>query len=199
MLTISLVFFVILMCIITIPIIAFFLYCNYRFMEKCGEEGWKGLIPFYSTWIKIHIAGLNWWYIFFIVGASVLVIDAGVGLRLLCNIIMVFVYSLLNYNLCKKINNGKNPLIFDTLLLTFLPYIYLPIMALSPSYKYDSKVKTTLNSYIDEIQTSSYFKDEVVKATKKKDKTTKKPKFCDKCGEPLSTTNNFCPNCGKKL
>ena len=199
MMTISLALFVILMCIITIPIVAFYLYCNYRLMEKCGEEGWKGLIPFYNIWIYIRLSGLNWWYIFLIVGPSILLIDAGAGLTILCEIVITFVTSLLNYNLCKKINNGKNQLIVDTVLLTFLPLIYLPIIALSDSFKYDASVKTTPNSYIDEIQTSEYYKDMKNTKTTVKKEEPKKAKFCDKCGEPLSKNNKFCPNCGRKI
>ena len=193
MLTITLTFFVVIMCIITVPIIAFYMYCHYKLMEKCGNEGWKGIIPYYNIWNYIQIAGLNWWYILLIVGASVLLIDAGVGLTILCNIILVFVSSLLNYNLCKRINNGRNQLILDTLLLTIVPIVFLPLMALNKEYTYKPEVKTTPNAYIDEIQSGEY------KSTYNKEKVSKKAKFCDSCGEPLTNKTKFCPNCGKKI
>jgi rRNA maturation endonuclease Nob1 len=80
----------------------------------------------------------------------------------------------------------------DFLLLTFLPFVYLPVMAFNQDFTFKEDVEVTPNAYIDEIQSSS-FKDEVKK------KTAKKKKMCDKCGEPLSNTNKFCPNCGKKI
>ena len=81
----------------------------------------------------------------------------------------------------------------DFLLLTFLPFIYLPVMAFNQEFTFKPDVEVTPNAYIDEIQSSGYSKTEP-----KKTKTSKK-KFCDECGEPLNNLNHFCPNCGKKI
>lgn len=192
MVEVPIAFMVIFINIIMIPIIGFYIYSLYKLFEKCNIPGWKSLIPFYNTFIEIRLAGVNWWYIFVYVGATVLSIDGSAGLRILCSLAILFVHAVIAYNLCKKINNGKNSLIVDFLLLTFLPFIYLPVMAFNEEYNYNPDVQVTPNGFIDEIQTSG------VSEEPKKGKNSKK-KFCDKCGEPLSSRNHFCPNCGKKI
>ena len=192
MVTIPLAFLIILINIVMVPVVIFYFYALYKLFEKCYVSGWKALIPFYNFYIKLRIAGVNWWYLILYVISFVLFIDGGTGLRILCILTIVFVNSISSYNLCKKINNGHNSLIVDFLLLTFLPFVYLPVMAFNQDFTFKEDVEVTPNAYIDEIQSSS-FKDEVKK------KTTKKKKMCDKCGEPLSNTNKFCPNCGKKI
>ena len=194
MVEVPIAFIVVFINIILIPIIGFYIYSMYKLFEKCNIDGWKAIIPFYNTFIEIRLAGCNWWYIFVYVGACILSIDAGTGLRILCSLAILFVHSIVAYNLCKKVNNGKNSLMVDFLLLTFLPFIYLPVMALNDDYKYIEGVEVTPNAYIDEIQTGGF---DDIKETKKT-KNSKK-KFCDKCGEPLSASNHFCPNCGKKI
>ena len=193
MVTISIVFFVILISIIAVPVILFYFFSLYKLFEKCGVEGWKGLIPFYNKYIEIRIAGLHWWYIIVYIVSVFLFIDGGTGLKILCALILLGVHSLLSYNLCKKISNGKNNLYINVILLTALPFIYLPVMALNDAFEYDESVEVTPNAYIDEIQTASYKTNPTIKS-----KRIKK-RFCPKCGEVLSPSNIYCPHCGKKL
>ena len=191
MVTVPLAFLIVLINLVMIPLLVFYFYSLYKLFEKCNIQGWKALVPFYNTYIEIRLAGVNWWYIFLFAGAFVLSVDGSTGLRILCSLVTLFVHSIISYNLCKRINNGKNSLMVDFLLLTFVPFIYLPVMAFNEDYKYDSTVPVTPNAYIDEIQTSGV-------TDEKKNKNSKK-KFCDKCGEPLSASNHYCPNCGKKI
>lgn len=185
--------FVILVGIITVPIVGFYFFTTYKLFEKCGYDGWKGLIPFYNKYVELQIAGLHWWYIIMYVVALFLFIDGGTGLKILCVLIIIFFHSVLSYNLAKKINNEKNPLLLDFILLTFVPIVYIPIMALNDNYKYHSDEEVTPNGYIDEIQTSSF------KAKEEKKKTNIKKKYCEKCGEPLALKDVYCPRCGKKI
>ena len=198
MIEISINFMFFVLSFIAIPIIGFYLYSMYKLFEKCDVEPWKGLVPIYNIFIEIKLAGLNWWYILLIIGSIILSIDAGTGLSLLCTIVVMFVNSLIAYNLCKKINNGKNSLIVDFLLLTFVPYIYIPVMAFNDEFVYNKDVETTPNAYIDEIQTSD-LNINISDKNKKSKKNNKKINFCSKCGEPISSGTNYCPNCGKKV
>lgn len=192
MITIPITFLVILINIIMIPLVVFYFYALYKLFEKCEVRGWKALIPFYNAFVETRIAGVNWWYIILYVISFVLSIDGSTGLRILCSLTVLFVHSVISYNLAKRINNGHNGLMVDFLLLTFLPFVYIPVMAFNQEFTYKTDVEVTPNAYIDEIQTGGFDKVEP-----KKEKNSKK-KFCDYCGEPLSKTNNFCPNCGKK-
>ena len=191
--TIPIMFFIVLICIIAVPIIGFYFFSLYKLFEKCEIEGWKGLIPFYNKFVQIKIAGLNWWYIIIYVVAIFLYIDGKIGIKILSILVILFVNSIISYNLCKKINNGKNSLFIDFILLTFLPFLYLPVMALNDQFKYHPNAEVTSNAYIDEIQSSNYKNKETTK------KTNNRKKYCEKCGEPLALKDIFCPHCGKKL
>ena len=184
---------VILVGIIALPIIGFYFFTMYKLFEKCGFEGWKALIPFYNKYIELKIAGLHWWYIIMYIVSIFLFIDGKTGIKILCVLVLIFFHSVLSYNMCKRVNNDKNPLLLDFILLTFVPLVYLPIMALNKSYKYHDKTEVTPNGYIDEIQTSNFKTDE------EKHKTNIKKKYCVKCGEPLANKDVYCPHCGKKI
>ena len=188
MMTLPFVIGMVLISIVIVPIVAFYFYCMYKLFEKCDVDGWRGLIPFYNTFIEIRLFGLNWWYILLYVGAVILSVDAGTGLKLLCSIVLFFVHSLICYNAVKKVNNGKNQLAVDFVLLTFIPIVYLPVMALNSDYKYNKDAKVTLNAYIDEIQTSDF---DLHK--------TKEENVCKKCGAKVDKNNKYCPECGKKI
>lgn len=193
MITIPIAFLVILINIIMIPVVVFYFYALYKLFEKCNVKGYRALIPFYNFYIRLRIAGVNWWYVILYIMSFVLSIDASAGLRLLCVLTVIFVHSICSYNLSKRVNNGHNSHTVDFLLLTFLPFIYIPVMAFNQEFTYKEDVEVTPNAYIDELQSGGFQNND----TKKK--TAKKKKLCDACGEPLSSQNKFCPNCGKRI
>ncbi len=169
-----------------ISLSAFYLYCNYLLFEKCNVDGWKGLIPFYNTYIKIRLAGLKLWYLILFISAVILLIDSSTGLKLLCVLIILFVSSLISYNFTKRMKNGKTKHVVDFMLLTFVPIIYLPVLVFNDEYTFDNTVEVTPNAYIDKIQTSDF------------DIYKKEEKTCKKCGTRISETDKYCPECGKK-
>lgn len=187
--TLPMAFLTILFAAVALPLIAFMFYSLYRLFEKCNIDGWKAFIPFYNIFILIRLCNLNWWYILVFSSAAILSIDAGAGLSLLCNLVMMITHSLISYNLTKIVNNGKNSHLVDFILETFLPIVYLPVMALNDDFKYIKDVELTPNAYIDEIQTSSF---DIHKEEKKED-------TCKKCGQVIDKNNKYCPNCGKKI
>ena len=65
------VFFVFIMIICLIAVI-FKVVSRWIFFKKCGEEGWKALIPFYTDYTVIKIAGLNWWWILILYAGTIL-------------------------------------------------------------------------------------------------------------------------------
>lgn len=183
---------ILLILVVGIPLTLFYLYSLYNFFEKCNVPGWKAFIPFYNEYIKIQISGISWWYIIIYVSAFLLSIDGTTGLILLSILAVLFVNSLINYNLCIKISGDSNSTIaVKTLLLTLLPIIFIPVIALSDKYIFEDK-KVTKNSYIDVIQTSG-------RVDNKVNNKNKKDKFCNKCGNKLDSNDKFCPNCGAKV
>ena len=43
----------------------------WKVYKKAGKGGWEALIPFYSTWVRIEISGLAWWFIFIILASTI--------------------------------------------------------------------------------------------------------------------------------
>lgn len=39
----------------SLVICAFLLVCMWKLFTKCGEPGWKSLIPFYGTWVQLKL------------------------------------------------------------------------------------------------------------------------------------------------
>lgn len=66
--------------IIYFAIIAFYIISRWLFFRKCGEGGWKAIIPVYNELTLLKISGLSWIWIFFLYAPY---------------IVMVFVYFLL--------------------------------------------------------------------------------------------------------
>ena len=44
---------------------------RWKLFKKAGRNGWESIVPFYSNWVYVEIAGLNWWY-FLLVSANAL-------------------------------------------------------------------------------------------------------------------------------
>ncbi len=89
----------------------------WKIFEKAGVEGWKALIPFYNMWVLAEIAGLPGW-----VGLAAI-------FSLLIPILGIFIFFglmlYIYYGLAKAF--GKD--ILYALGLTFLSFIFLPILA----------------------------------------------------------------------
>lgn len=171
----------ILLVFIMIPIAVFYVFCNWKLFKKCGKEGWEAIIPFYNQYVLVQLAGLNWWYfLFLIVGAisfnfSFQEFKFSYALGILTIIANFFIF----YNLGKKMH--KDPATTG-ILCTLFPYIMIPVMALSSSYKYDKDVEVSPNGPIK---------------TEREDDTN--TRFCTGCGRQLRKNAKFCEHCGKEV
>lgn len=129
--------------------------------KKCGESGWKSLIPVYTDITLVKIAGLNWWWLLIkYAGALIIMIsyifmfsgaaynsyatatyyegyDAGSSaialLSWLGMVIMTFVKILQSYNLVKKFNKNGG---YTVLLVLFEPIMFLILGASKTSVYY---------------------------------------------------------------
>lgn len=171
---------------------------QWKLFKKAGKKGWKALIPFYSLWVLIEIAGLNWWY--FLISISSLVFSILGGLASL------FVNFLIFYNLAKK--TGKNEKTYGILAIFFSGILVL-ILGFSKSVTFDNTVAVSPNGPFGEGKTD---------ATNSTNSTTNNvntnvntinnttttttattTKVCSNCGQPIRENTSFCTNCGQKV
>lgn len=188
------VFFVFFIIVILIAVI-FKIISRWVFFKKCGEEGWKALIPVYTDYTLLNISGLNWWWILIIFSGTILSTvqstiniaeksnsTAGYGivvgfvgiLSSLASIAALFARINQSYNITKKFKKSGA---YTVLLILFEP-IMLLILGLSKTDEYDSTVEVSPNGLIGAP-------------------TKKSTVYCSECG--TSVQEDFCPKCGKKV
>jgi hypothetical protein len=88
-------------------------YC--KVFEKAGEAWWKALIPIYSWFVMVMIAGKPWWW----------------GLLILVPIVNVVIYFMINIALAKRFGQG----VAFGLGLALLGFVFLPLLAFG-KYEY---------------------------------------------------------------
>jgi hypothetical protein len=86
-----------------------------KVFEKAGEAWWKALIPVYSWFVMVIIAGKPWWW----------------GLLIFVPIVNVVIYFMINIALAKRFGQG---VVFG-LGLALLGFIFLPLLAFG-KYEY---------------------------------------------------------------
>jgi len=85
--------------------------------KKAGVAPWKAVVPLYNLVMWIKVCGKSWkWYIYFLVPA-----------------INIFTYLLLVVETAKVFRRYG---FWEQLLAVLLPWVYLPIVGLSPKLKY---------------------------------------------------------------
>lgn len=134
------------------------------FFNKCGEQGWKAIIPIYDEITLLKLSGLNWWWIFLIYASELFSV-----LQLMVNLLIIsssaidysiisLLLSLLSFpaavtsilakvnesnNLSKKFNKGAG---HAALIFFFAPIMFL-IMGLSKDYTYDKDLDVPKNGF----------------------------------------------------
>lgn len=170
-------------CVILIAYLVLYLVSLWKLFKKAGKNGWEAIVPFYSTYVLIEIAGLNWWYFLIAISGSIISIIGLDNLTWLTTLASYVVNFFVFYNLGKKMH--KNPVSTGVLGL-FFGGIMIPILGLSNNYQYDSSVAVSPNGPIGDDKNSS--------------NTTSAPeRFCLGCGQKLKPNSVFCENCGKKV
>ena len=157
---------VLLLIIAFIAILAtiFNIVARWIFFNKCGERGWKAIIPVYNEITLLKLSGMNWWWIFFLYASSLVSIfesifsafernypSYGFGVISLFFSLLAFAASIAtiltkineSINLAKKFNKNGG---YGVLIFFFEPIMFL-ILGLSKSNKYDPKVKVSPNGF----------------------------------------------------
>ena len=189
-------FFIIFILIVCLIAVIFKIVSRWVFFKKCGEEGWKSLIPFYTDYVLVKVSGLNWWWFLILIAGTILssmqssvnVISnnnssAGVGAMLgVVSVLSLFasiasLFARINYsvNIAKKFGKSGG---YAALIFFFEP-IMLLILGISKKETYDEKVEVSPNG--------------IFGASAKSTSSV----YCPDCGTEVK--QDFCPNCGKKV
>ena len=176
--------------------LAFKIVSRWIYFKKCGEEGWKSLIPIYTDITLVKISGLNWWWVLFL---YITVIQSIVSFTFSLNGIsyMSIISSLLSilglaslfakfnigYNICKKFNVSVG----YAVLITLLEPVGLLILGLSKNMKYDKDL---------EVSPNGIFKSNTTNNNQYKAESTE---FCENCGSKLKKDAVYCEKCGNKV
>lgn len=124
--------------IIYILLTAAYLFSLYKIFEKAGYQGWKAIVPVYNIVIWLKVIKKPWWWI-------LLLIFPGV------NILMLLIMSVNTSTVLGKRETS------DVLQSAFLPFYYLPKLALDKDLKYVGPIdrikykKTTAQEWRDAI------------------------------------------------
>ena len=166
--------------------------------KKCGEEGWKSLIPVYTDLTVLKVSGLSWWWIFLIYGYSIFYglnlfftfyetstmsynYETATTILSLINgfgsLIYLFAKFNIGLNLSKKFNQSAG---YGVLIMFFEPIMFY-ILGLSKSYEYDESVEVSKNGVF------GFKKENEVNV------------FCPECGTQGRSSDIYCNNCGKKM
>lgn len=165
------------------------------FFKKCGEEGWKSLIPFYTDYTLLKISGLNWWWILILYAGTILSsfqssinvleeLDSSVSygpivglislLSLFASFAALFARINQDYNIAKRFNKSGG---YVVLLILFEP-IMLLILGLSKNEEYDKTIEVSPNGLFGVKPSKSII-------------------YCPDCGTAVN--EDYCPKCGKKV
>ena len=185
--------FAVFVCVIFIAILVFYLVGKCKLYKKAGRNGWEAIVPFYSDWVYVEMAGLKYWYFFLLVASSISVainIDDNIrvssGVLRLVSLIGLF---FCNYNISKKIHK-------DTLfavLMTLFPLILIPLVGFSNKYEWDDSVVVNENGPINDNPNSN-------SGTADGELSNNNDyKFCTHCGAKIDKNSKFCSKCGKEI
>ena len=156
------IFIIIAIVVVCIIATAITVASRWVFFRKCGEGGWKAIIPVYNEITLLKVSGMNWWWIFILYLTTILsyfsssfssLIESYESIEL--SFISLFfsllvlaasVFTLLTkigmaINISKRFHKGGG---YVVLILFFEPIMFF-ILGLSKNEVYDNDVKVSPN------------------------------------------------------
>ena len=85
----------------------------WKLFAKADKPGWACLVPLYNIIVWLNIVGRPWWYLFFLVFP----------------VTAVVLWAIMAFGTARSFNRG----ILFALGVTFLPFIFIPIVGLGGS------------------------------------------------------------------
>lgn len=173
----------------------------WKLFKKAGKNGWEAIIPFYSSWVLVEIAGLNWWWFLILMSSTVVSIVGLDSLEGIANIACFFASFNCYYNIAKKFNKSTGYAICSGL----FSFIFVLILGFSKNEVYNGNIPVSKNGVIG---TPDFTEDNYnYNANTSNDymnnnqnvSSNGENNFCGNCGKQLSVGTKFCPNCGKQI
>ena len=179
------IFVIILIVALCIPVII----ANWKLYKKAGKPGWASIVPFYSTWVLIEIAGLNWWYFLISILGSIEVSANNESFDLIITIGTYFINFLVYYNIAKKMKQNE---VLYGILGAIVPFVPVLILGFSKSIEYDNSIEVSPNGIFGAPKTNN-------NNTNSNAQNQQPERYCLGCGQKLDNNVQFCTNCGKKV
>jgi len=175
---------ILVLAILLIAYLVVYIVSMVKLFKKAGKQGWEAIVPYYSTYVLVEIAGLNWWYFLIAVSGSIISLIGLESLSFITTLAGWAVNFFIFYNLAKKMHKDPIGIAIGGALV---PGIMILILGLSKNYQYDSSIAVSPNGPIGDT-------------TKEANNNTATPeRFCLGCGQKLKPNTSFCENCGKKI
>ena len=178
-------------CCLLVILLVLYLVGKCKLYKKAGRNGWEAIVPFYSDWVYVEMAGLKYWYFFLLIAGSIsFAVNVDDNIRIsseMLRIVSLIGLFFCNYNISKKLHK-------DTLfavLMTLFPYILVPIVGFSNKYEWDDSVVVNENGPINDNANSN--------ESTMNSHENGEYKFCTHCGTKIDKDSKFCSKCGKEI
>lgn len=123
---------------------------KWKFFKKAGKNGWEAIIPFYSDWILVEIAGLDWYWFLALIAPTICSFLAAIiplfsALSYLGFVASVLANICIFYNISKKLHKDTGWIVLGVL----FSGIMIAIAGFSNAITYDASIPVTKNGLFD--------------------------------------------------
>ena len=134
--------------IIAIAWLIFYFVGLWKMFKKAGKQGWEAIIPVYSTWVLIEIAGLkNYWFIISLAPSLGSLITDNAFLSMIFSVVSLLANIAIIYNVSMKFKKDTTWFVLSI----FFSGITLPILGYSNSDSYHSEVEVAPNACFESV------------------------------------------------
>lgn len=113
----------------------------WKLYVKAGKKGWESIVPFYSYWVLIEIAGLNWWWFLLIIATNIVSLLGIDGLSSIASLVSTFASFNCYYNIAKKFNKTTGTAVCAGI----FSFIFIMIFGFSKNEVYDLNAPVSKN------------------------------------------------------
>lgn len=198
--------FSMILILLIIALLVVYIVATWKMFKKSGKGGWESIVPFYSSWVLVEIAGLNWWWFLLFILGIILKVEF-YNFSLSFNIFGFLASFICYYNIARKFGKDKTTAVFAGI----FSFIFVLIFGFSKNEVYDASIPVSKNGILgspgSDTNSSNNYDRAVTPSTTfvdgKNDSSIFDEKsadhsFCGNCGTKLSKDMLFCPNCGKE-
>ena len=187
--------FFILFLLLLIAFLIVYIFGLIKLYQKAGKSGWEAIVPFYNSWILVEISGLTWWWFLIVIASSIVQLLDLDELILMASLAGFFGRFCCYYNLSKKFHKD----ISLAILMTFFPFVMIPIVGFSDSYQFDHSVNVDDVWPFNNTKKQLNQSDSITSDANASSILNESNHFCPNCGCAVSEQNTFCKKCGTKL